>query len=127
MDLDQEFVVEGSEAGGYVPVGPSKEVALREAGSLGAPELIEHEVDYMLSMVRDFWQMEPDEVLRYCMAFSARCTELEIHLHRIEGRFRNYKQIRTMQVDKLLQELERQFKAASRTIEVRRQDLELTR
>ena len=49
-----------------------------------------------------------------------------MHLHRLEGR-REWRQIRTMQVDRVLTELDRQFKIASREVEVRRQDIELTR
>jgi hypothetical protein len=57
---------------------------------------------------------------------TARCTEMCIHLHRLEGR-REWRQIRTQQVERLLTECDRQFKIASREVELRRQDLEVLR
>jgi len=81
----------------------------------------------MVEHVRDFWNMEPDQVMRLCAAYTARCTELYIKLHRIEGRERSYKQIRTQHVNPLMAELERQYTSASRMLEVRRQDLETLR
>lgn len=95
-------------------------------GQLESREAVEHEIDTMLSAIRGFWDMEPDQRFRMSAAMSARCTELAIHLHRLEGR-REWRQIRTMQVERLLAELDRQFKIASREIEVRRQDLEMVR
>lgn len=121
-----QFEVEGTEEAGYVE-DLVPDVAQRLArGSLVSREAVENEIDVMLSAVRDFWRMEPDQRMRMTTAMSARCTEMCIHLHRLEG-VRQWRQIRTMQVEKLLAELDRQFKIASREIEVRRQDLELTR
>lgn len=95
-------------------------------GQLQSREAVEDEIDVMLTSLRQFWQQEPDQRMRAITAMSARCTELVVHLHRLEGR-REWRQIRTMQVDKLLTELDRQFKIASREIEIRRQDIEMTR
>lgn len=121
-----QFEVSGTEEAGFVE-DLVPEIAQRLArGSLVSREAVEAEIDTMLSAVRDFWQMEPDQRMRMSTAMSARCTEMCIHLHRLEG-VRQWRQIRTMQVEKVLAELDRQFKIASREIEVRRQDLELTR
>lgn len=95
-------------------------------GVLVSREAVEEEIDLMLRTVRTFWELEPDQVMRTIAALSARGTELCVHLHRLEGR-REWKQVRTMQVERLLSELDRQFKVASRMLEVRRQDLEMTR
>jgi len=81
----------------------------------------------MLTGLREAYLLEPDQVMRLCSAFSARCTELYIHLHRVEGRDRQWRQVRTQQVERLLAELDRQFKFSSRLVEVRRQDLDLAR
>lgn len=97
---------------------------LAAAGVLGSRDQIEAELDGILLVIRDFWTMEPDQVMSHVAAMTARLTELEVLLHRVEFRDRQYKQIRTMQVQKLIDELERQFKIASRLVEVRRQDLE---
>lgn len=98
--------------------------ALAAAGVLGSRHQIEGELDAILMTIRDFWTQEPDEVMSHIAAITARCTELEVLLHRVETRDRTYKQIRTMQVQKILDELDRQFKIASRLVEVRRQDME---
>ena len=129
MDQDDIFTVAGSEEGGYLalPEVPDDALIVLSRAALGSREQVEAEIDAMLLTMRDFYRMEPDEVARYCAGFSARATQLEIHLHRVEGRDRQYKQIRTMQVAKLLAELDRQFKIASRMVELRRQDLEVLR
>ena len=125
--MSEVFVVEGGQTAGFVDGLVPDVVAELSRGALGSREQVEAEIDVMLATIRDFYRMEPDEVMRYCAGFSARATELECHLHRVEGRFREYKQIRTMQVQKLIAELDRQFKIASRLVELRRQDLEVLR
>ncbi len=121
-----QFEVTGTDEGGFVD-NLVPDVAQKLAwGALHSREAVEAEIDVMLSALRDFWQHEPDWRMKAITAMSARCTELCIHLHRLEGR-REWKQIRTQQVERVLAELDRQFKVASREIEVRRQDIELTR
>lgn len=128
MDRDDIFVVEGSDTAGYLTEAAVPDaLAELSRGQLGTRVQIEAEIDAMLMSVAEFWRMEPDEVMRLISGFSARCTTLEIHLHRVEGRDRQYTRIRTMQVVKLLAELDRQFKTHSRTVELRRQDLEVLR
>lgn len=121
-----EFTVGGtSEAGFVADLVPEVAEAL-SWGALISKEHVENEIDLMLRSVRGFWEMEPDQVMRMVAAMSARCAELAIHLHRLEGR-REWKQVRTLQVERLQAELDRQFKVASRLLEVRRQDLDATR
>lgn len=120
-----ERSVEGTNAAGFVDDLVPDVVAQLAAGELGTREQVEEEIDLMLRTVREFWSMEPDQVMRMVGALSARCTELYIHLHRVEGSRREWRQVRTQQVDVLLTELDRQHKLASRAIEVRRQDLTL--
>lgn len=95
-------------------------------GALVSRQHVEDEIDMMLRALRGFWDMEPDQVMQMASAMTARCTELAIHLHRLEGK-REWRQIRTQQVERLIAELDRQFKIASRLVEVRRQDLESLR
>lgn len=122
-----EFTNEGLEdAGGFIDGLVPEVVADLSEGALISRQHVEDEIDLMLRAVREFWSLEPDQVMRACSALSARSSELYVHLHRIEGR-REWKQIRTMQVDTLLKELDRQFKIHSRIVEVRRQDLDLLR
>ena len=101
--------------------------ALAAAGVLGGRDQIEGELDAILVTMRDFWTQEPDQVMAHVAAITARLTELEVLLHRVEARDRTYKQIRTMQVQKILDECDRQFRIASRLIEVRRQDIDSIR
>lgn len=120
------FTVEDSAAGnaeeGFIS-DLVPEVAEQLAwGALVSRQHVEDEIDMMLRAVRGFWDMEPDQVLQMVSALSARCTEMAIHLHRLEGK-REWRQIRTQQVERLLAELDRQFKSHSRTVELRRQDL----
>lgn len=125
-----QAVVEESKAGaaleGYITDLVPEIAAELAWGALGSREKCETEVDLMLRAIRGFWEMEPDAVMRMTSAMSARCTEMAIHLHRLEGR-REWKQIRTLQVEKIILELDRQFKISSRLVEIRRQDLETLR
>jgi cytosine/adenosine deaminase-related metal-dependent hydrolase len=122
-----QFEAEGTNEAGYVD-GLVPDVAADLAwGALESKQKVEGEIDLMLRTVRSFWELEPDQVAKLIQAMSARCTELCVHLHRLEGR-REWKQVRTQQVERLLAELDRQWKLASRLIEVRRtSNLELMR
>jgi hypothetical protein len=118
--------VEGTRDAGYVDDLVPEVAAEMAWGALVSKQVVEDEIDMMLRAVRGFWEYEPDQVFRMSMAMSARLTEMATHLHRLEGR-REWKQVRTMQVERLLAELDRQFKLASRLVEMRRQDLESLR
>lgn len=121
-----QFAVEGTNEGGYVDELVPEVAAQLSWGVLVSRQHVEDEIDLMLRTIRGFWDLEPDQVMQTIAAMSARATELSVHLHRLEGR-REWKQIRTMQVERLLAELDRQFKIASRMVEVRRQDIEVQR
>lgn len=95
------------------------------ANGLGTRADIERELDGIALAVRAFALKQPDQIMRECAAYSARLTELTVLLHRHESSDRQYLRVRTQQVEKYLQELDRQFKIASRLVEVQRQDLAL--
>lgn len=92
---------------------------------LGTRHEIQTELDVIAVAIRAFHLKQPDQVMREVAAFSARLTELAVLLHRVESSDRQYTRIRTQQVERFLVELERQYKIASRLVEVMRQDLEL--
>lgn len=92
---------------------------------LGTRQEIEAELDVIAVAIRAFHHKQPDQVMREVAAFSARLTELCVLLHRVESTDRQYTRIRTQQVERFLAELDRQYKIASRMVEVMRQDLEL--
>lgn len=117
--------VQGTAEEGFIAeasIVPDVMAALSDE-SLGDPEAIKAEIDMMHRLVRQFWQMEPDQVMQAVSGFSARCAEMHKDMIRAEGRNRAWKSLRTQDVDKLHLELERQFKIASRALESRRQDL----
>lgn len=129
-----KYTVEGTSEGGFIPLdGPElDDVAVNydhilEEEQLPDKDVVEAEIDRMNRLVRSFWKMEPDEVMRASSALSARCTELYVNLHRVEGKDRAYRQVRTQHVVPLLDELDRQFKTHSRMVEIRKQDLEMLR
>lgn len=98
---------------------------LRAAGELGTRAEIQAELDQIAAAVRQFHARQPDQVMKECAAYGARLTELCVLLHRVEAIDRQYQRVRTQQVERWLTELERQFKIASRLVEVQRQDLAL--
>lgn len=100
--------------------------ALAPAGHLGTREEIEAELDMIAASMRTFHRIQPDQVMRYCAGYTARLTELVVLLHRVESSGRAYTRLRTMQVQKYIDQLEFQFKVASRMVEVMRQDLVLS-
>lgn len=101
--------------------------ALGPPGHIGDRDEIEKELDLIAAAIRRFHQLPADRVMRECAGYSARLTEMAVLLHRIEGQSRQYTRIRTQQVERFLVELDRQFKTASRLIEVSRQDIDLMR
>ena len=94
---------------------------------LGTRPQIERELDGMALAIRAFALKQPDQIMRESAAYSARLTELCVLLTRVESLDRQYLKVRTQQVERYLAELDRQFKIASRLVEVMRQDLELMR
>lgn len=100
---------------------------LQTAGFLGTRAQIESELDAISASVRQFHRMQPDLVMKMISAFSARLTELAVLLHRVEAYDRQYTRVRTQQVERWLTDLDRQYKIASRMVEINRQDLELLR
>jgi len=88
---------------------------------------VEEEIDAMISSIKEFDGSAPDILLSTCMAYQARCTELYIQLVRIEPRERKAKVFRVTQLQKVMDLLEFEFRGASRLIEVRRQEMELSK
>jgi hypothetical protein len=92
---------------------------------LGTRQQIETELDGIALAIRAFALKQPDQIMRESAAYSARLTELCVLLSRWESSDRQYLKVRTQQVERYLAELDRQFKIASRLVEVMRQDLVL--
>lgn len=88
---------------------------------------LEEELDNMLKTVGELDASQPDVIISTCMSLMARCTEIYLDLVRLEGSHRKAKFIRTMQLQKLMDLLDFQFKGASRLVEVARQELDTVR
>lgn len=95
--------------------------------ALGTKHQIEDEIDEVIMIVKGLHLREPYDVMSICAALSARLTELSVKLHRIETRDNEYFRVRTMQISPMLDEVDRQFKSASRKVEIMRQELEAAR
>lgn len=85
------------------------------------------EVEAMVHTIQDVVHEQPDVVMTTCMALMARCTEIWIQLLRVEASERRAKAFRTMQLQKIMDLIDFEFKGASRLIEVARQEVELSR
>lgn len=107
-------------------LAPSEEATRAVLNLPDNPEL-EQELDSMLSDLKEANMDLPDEVIQMCAAYMARCTELHVNIIRIEGRNRDLKWLRTQQLGKVMELIEFTYKAASRIVEIRRQDAELSR
>lgn len=124
--MSRTYVVQGTQESGFVADLVPEVVQQMSAGVLVDRATVEAEIDVMLTALRSCWEMEPDQALRAISAMSSRCTELSIHLHRAEGK-REWTRIRTMQIERLLAELDRQSRIASRLLSVRQLDWEQTK
>jgi len=100
---------------------------LASPGRLGTRDEIQAELDGIAAAIRQFHIKHPDQVMRECSAYGARLTEMAVLLHRVESLDRQYTKVRTQQVDRFITEIDRQFKTASRLVEIHRQDIELSR
>ncbi len=85
------------------------------------------EIEAMVHTLQSLDYNQPDTVMTACMAFMARCTEMWLQLLRVEAQNRRAKSFRTMQLQKVMDLIEFEFRGASRLTEVRRQDVELSR
>lgn len=101
--------------------------ALGSPGYLGTQTEVEKELDLVAAAIRTFHAKPADLVMRETSAYTARLTELAVLLHRVEGQSRQWTRVRTQQVQRFLDECDRQWKTASRLIEVSRQDLAVMR
>ncbi len=106
---------------------PSAAAAPDPLASLTADSSLEDELDAMVAAVKEIDPSAPDVIMMTCMALMARCTEIHLQLVRLEGTNRKARIFRTEQLQVVMDLLNFEYKAASRLIEVRRQEVELSR
>lgn len=85
------------------------------------------EINHMLARLASLASEMPDIVIRDCMAFMGRLTEMHVGLIRIEAQNRKAKFFRTSEVQRLMELCDFQFKSASRLVEIARQEVDLSR
>ena len=81
----------------------------------------------MVAALKNSDPSAPDLIMSTSMALMARCTEIYLQLVRIEGTHRKARVFRTTQLQKVMDLIDFEFKGASRLIEVRRQEVELSK
>jgi hypothetical protein len=95
--------------------------------ALTAESSLEDELDAMVAAVKEIDPSAPDLIMTVCMALMARATEIHLQLVRLESRDRRARIFRADQLQPVMDLLNFEYKAASRLIEVRRQEVELSR
>ncbi len=93
---------------------------------LGSIDSVRSEIDDAFADMRQFHNQEPDEIMRLCGGHSARLSEIKVRIQRIEDFNRQWRPIRTREVEPTLEELQQQFTIASRLHSVRELDYKMT-
>ena len=115
------------------PLRPSEPHAFAMGGSAPLPTSVGSRAAVLLELagikaaIRTWYDKQPDEVLRESSAYSARLTELWTELRLVEQYDRSMNQLRTMQVQPVLDELDRQYRINQSRIAMMRQDLDMNR
>ncbi len=87
---------------------------------------VEEELDAMVTSVGQLDYQLPDQVMVTTMAYMARLTEMWMHMSRNEGRHKRAKLLK-VQVQKVMDLMDFQFKAASRILETMKFEMELSK
>ena len=91
----------------------------------GSIDTVRQEIDDAYADMRTFHNLEPDECMRMCSGHSARLSEIRVKIQRIEDYKREWKNVRTREVEPTLEELEKQYTIASRLHSVRELDFKM--
>lgn len=88
-------------------------------------DLVRQEIDDAFEDMKTFHNREPDEIMRMCGGHSARLSEIRVRIQRIEDWKREWKNIRTREIEPAIEELDRQYTIASRLHSIRELDYKL--
>lgn len=80
----------------------------------GSIATIRQEVDDAYEDMKQFHNMEPDEITRRVSGHSARLSEVRVRIQRVEDFLREWRNIRTREIEPCLEELREQHSMASR-------------
>ena len=92
---------------------------------LGSIDSVRGEVDDAFADMATFHNIEPDEIMRLVGGHSARLSELRVRIQRVEDFHRQWKGVRTREIELALDELAKQFQVASRLLTVRELDFKM--
>lgn len=98
-----------------------------DVDGLGTVVTIREEIDDILEHMREFCNLEPDDVMRLCSGYSARVSEIRIRIQRIEEHIPIWRRVRIQEAEPVLEELKQQFNIASRIVSVRQLDWDMQR
>jgi hypothetical protein len=101
--------------------------AHRPLHDLGPAASVEAEIDAILATLSRMDSTMPDQVIITCMALMARATELAVALSRQEATNRRLKVVRISQLQPTIELIDFTFRGASRLVELRRQEIELSK
>lgn len=82
----------------------------------GSIDTVRKEIDDAFEDMKEFHNLEPDEIMRLCGGQSARLSEIRVRIQRIEDFKREWRNIRTRELEPTLEELANQYTIASRLI-----------
>lgn len=88
---------------------------------------VEEEIDAILAVMTSLDPAMPDQVIATCMALMGRATELLVVIGRSEATHRRLKVVRLSQLEPVMALIDFMFKGASRMVEIRRQEIDLSR
>lgn len=112
--------------GSGVPAGPRLNTADVDPTVAASIDEVRGEIDDAFADMRDFYTKEPDEIIRMCSGHSARLSELRVRIQRVEDLRREWRNVRTREVEPALEELERQYVSASRLHSIRELDFRMS-
>lgn len=83
------------------------------------------EVDDAFKHMETFHNLEPDEIMRLAGGYSARLSYLRVQIMRVEDFAREWRDLRTREIEPALEELRNQREIASRLHSVRELDFKM--
>lgn len=90
-----------------------------------SPNGARQEVDDALEDIQKFHQMDPDEIMRRIIGHSARLSAIRVWVMRIEDYQREWKDVRTRDLEPTLDQLGFQYDIASRLHTIREYDYKI--
>lgn len=94
--------------------------------AVGSIDDVRSEIDDAWGDIREFYQEEPDDVMRMCSGHMARLGEISKDIRRIESSAPALKRLRAQELEHTIDELWKQYQIASRLQSVREMDWKMT-